>query len=138
MRLRPVRPNIYLPVVRFGVADSDWKYVLAITCLGYMIPFFTGIRVLAVPLELWGVLLSAAGSVAFFNYVRVGRRPFWLQHKLQALVKHHRHHRTIPNRKKAYRSRAWVTTAPNKGKDSAQSHLGGSYVARVIEANNQV
>ena len=24
MRARPIRPNIYLPVVRFGVADSDW------------------------------------------------------------------------------------------------------------------
>jgi len=31
MRARPVRPNIYLPVVRFGVADSDWFSVLSAT-----------------------------------------------------------------------------------------------------------
>ena len=28
MRVRSVRPNIYLPVVRFGVVVADWKYIL--------------------------------------------------------------------------------------------------------------
>ena len=45
MRVRPVRPNIYLPVVRFGVADSDWFSVLLISCAGYLAPIPFGITI---------------------------------------------------------------------------------------------
>jgi hypothetical protein len=45
MRVRPVRPNIYLPVVRFGVADSDWFSVLLISCAGYLVPVPLGLTV---------------------------------------------------------------------------------------------
>ena len=69
MKLRPVRPNIYLPVVRFGVADSDWLSVLLISCASYLAPIPFGITILYVPLQMWTWLLATAGSIGFFNYI---------------------------------------------------------------------
>jgi hypothetical protein len=108
MRLRPVRPNIYLPVVRFGVADSDWFTVLLISCAGYLAPVPFGVTVLYVPLQMWTWLLATVGSIAFFNYIRIGRRPRWLRHKLKALFSHHRQCRAIPNGKKRAFQRPWI------------------------------
>ena len=108
MKARPVRPNIYLPVVRFGVADSDWFTVLLISCGGYLAPVPFGITLLYVPLQLWTWLLATAGSIAFFNYVRIGRRPAWLQHKLKAIFSHHRQNRALPNGKKRRFKRSWL------------------------------
>ena len=53
MRPRPIRPNIYLPVARFGVLISDWKFVFAATLAAYSTPFL-------LDLKLWG---GAAGVV---------------------------------------------------------------------------
>ena len=108
MRARPVRRNIYLPVVRFGVADSDWFTVLLISCAGYLAPVPFGTTVLYVPLQMWTWLLATAGSIAFFNYIRIGRKPYWLQHKCKALFFHHRQHRAIPNGRKRAFTRPWI------------------------------
>ena len=108
MRGRPIRPNIYLPVVRFGVADSDWFTVLLISCVGYLAPVPFGLTVFYVPLQMWTWLLATAGSIAFFNYIRIGRRPRWLPHKLKALFFHHRHCRSIPNGKRRGFTRPWI------------------------------
>jgi hypothetical protein len=108
MRTRPVRPNIYLPVVRFGVADSDWFSVLLISCAAYLVPVPFGITVLYVPLQMWTWLLGTAGSIAFFNYIRIGKRPYWLQHKLRAICFHHRQYRALPNGKKRGFKRSWL------------------------------
>jgi hypothetical protein len=108
MRPRPVRRNIYLPVVRFGVADSDWFTVLLISCAGYLAPVPFGITVLYVPLQMWTWLLATAGSIAFFNYIRIGRKPYWLQHEMKALFLHHRQYRAIPNGRKRAFTRPWI------------------------------
>jgi len=107
MKARPIRPNVYLPVVRFGVADSDWFTVLLISCAGYLAPVPFGITLLYVPLQMWTWVLATAGSIAFFNYVRIGRKPAWLQHKLKAMLSHHRHNRALPNGKKRF-NRCWL------------------------------
>jgi len=61
MRLRPVRPNIYLPVVRFGVADSDWFTVLlGLSCA--VILAFHGANYVAMKTE--GPLYERAVSAA--------------------------------------------------------------------------
>ena len=118
MKLRPVRPNIYLPVVRFGVADSDWLSVLLISCASYLAPVPFGITVLYVPLQMWTWLLATAGSIALFNYIRIGRRPYWLPHKLKSIWLHHRHYPALPNgKKRAFRS-SWLL-------DSAGEHICG-------------
>jgi hypothetical protein len=108
MRARPIRPNIYLPVVRFGVADSDWFSVLLISCVGYLAPVPFGITLLYIPLQMWTWLLATAGSIAFFNYVRIGRKPYWLQHQLKGLFLSHRQYRAIPNGKRRSFNRSWI------------------------------
>jgi len=108
MRVRPIRPNIYLPVVRFGVADSDWFSVLLISCVGYLAPVPFGITLVYIPLQMWTWLLATAGSIAFFNYVRIGRKPHWLQHQLKAVFLNHRQYRAIPNGKKCRYDRSWI------------------------------
>jgi len=108
MRVRPVRPNIYLPVVRFGVADSDWFSVLLISCAGYLVPVPLGLTVFYVPLQMWTWLLATAGSIAFFNYIRIGRKPCWLNQKVKSLFLHHRQWRAIPNGRKRPFNRSWL------------------------------
>jgi hypothetical protein len=108
MKLRPVRPNIYLPVVRFGVADSDWFTVLLISCAGYLLPVPFGITIFYIPLQMWTWLLATAGSIAFFNYIRIGRRPYWLQHKLKSICFHHCQYPALPNGKKRAFKRRWL------------------------------
>jgi hypothetical protein len=108
MRARPVRPNIYLPVVRFGVADSDWFSVLLISCAGYLLPIPLGITILYVPLQMWTWLIATAGSIAFFNYIRIGKQPRWLQHQVAAVLFHHKQNRAIPNGRKRGFHRDWL------------------------------
>ena len=105
MRARPIRSQIYLPVVRFGVRDSDWKFVIFISLLGYSIPFLFGMRFMRFPLEIWVCPISLVASVTFFNFVRIGRRPFWLQHQIAALTKTSRHRHALPTDKK---ERPWL------------------------------
>ena len=115
MKLRPVRPNIYLPVVRFGVADSDWLTVLLISCASYLTPVPFGITVLYVPLQMWTWLLATAGSIAFFNYIRIGRRPYWLPHKLKSIWLPHRQYPALPNGKKRRFRSSWLLDSDTSG-----------------------
>jgi len=108
MRQRPVRSRIYLPVVRFGVVSSDWKFVLTFTLIAYLIPFFLGLRIGRVPLFLITGLLTAIGSVIFFAAIRVGRRPYWFQHMVRALVRHPRQRRALPSDGVRHRRRLWI------------------------------
>ena len=110
MRPRPVRPNIYLPVARFGVLISDWKFVLAATLTIYLAPFLLGLKLWGVPLELWTGLGAAALSIVFFNYVRIGRRPFWLQHRLRAISTSPIHRRALPIDSARRPRRQWILT----------------------------
>lgn len=142
MRTRPVRPNIYLPVVRFGVADSDWLSVLLISCAAYLLPIPFGFTVLYVPLQMWTWLLATAGSIAFFNYIRIGRKPYWLLHKLKALVGHHRQYRAIPNGRKRGFDRSWLIEIDsdqplaNVREDFAESVNGPARIGLLLENNN--
>jgi hypothetical protein len=96
LRPRPIRSQIYLPVVRFGVTDADWKFVIFFTLLCYSVPFFFNMKLLRFPVEIWTTILGLVGSIAFFNFVRMGRRPFWLQHQIAALMTASRHRHALP------------------------------------------
>lgn len=133
MRPRPVRPNIYLPVVRFGVADSDWFSVLVISCAGYLSPIPFGITIFYVPLQMWTWLLATAGSIAFFNYIRIGRKPRWLPHKLKALCFHHRLNPAIPNGKRNF-NRPWLLEVASHHYDD-QTPPRTDYTRLVIKQN---
>jgi hypothetical protein len=105
MRVRAVRPNIYLPVVRFGVVVADWKYILGATLVGYLIPFFFRLKIGNVPLWFVTGVVAAAGSYAFFRFSKVGRRSYWFQHSIRALYEGSAARRTVPG---DYRRRAWL------------------------------
>ncbi len=109
MRPRPVRSKIYLPVVRFFVVSSDWKFVLAATLIGYLIPLLLKLRIGMVPLWLITGLGTLFGSILFFYFIRIGRRPYWFQHSLQAMVRHPRHRRVLPADRIRHPRRSWIT-----------------------------
>lgn len=141
MRARPIRPNIYLPVVRFGVADSDWFSVLLISCAGYLAPVPLGITVLYVPLQMWTWLIATAGSIAFFNYIRIGKKPYWLQHRLTALFFHHKQNRAIPNGTKARFHRPWLLETKNDDEsnqpDQSPEAQGPTPITSLVEYNTR-
>lgn len=81
-----MRERIYLPIVRFGVPHTDWKYVFIVTMLGFVLPFLLGLRIYGVPAPMFTGVAALAASVAFFNFIRIGRRPLWFQHSSRALL----------------------------------------------------
>ena len=108
MRHRPVRPNIYLPVVRFGVVVADWKYILCATLLGYLIPFFFRLKIAGLPLWFVTGIGCAALSYAFFRYTKIGRRPYWFQHTLRALIDGDTARRALPADRARLSPRRWL------------------------------
>jgi hypothetical protein len=101
-----VRPNIYLPVVRFGVVVSDWKYILGATLVGYLIPFFLRMKIGNVPLWFVTGVGAAALSSGFFRYSKVGRKSYWFQHSMRALFDGSVARRTLPVRRS--QKRKWL------------------------------
>jgi hypothetical protein len=110
MRFRPVRPNIYLPVVRFGVLIGDWKYILAATLMGYLVPFFFRLKFGFVPLWFVTGIGSAAISYAFFRFTKVGRKPYWFQHSIKAVFEGSLARRTLPADRIRRVRREWLVT----------------------------
>ena len=108
MRPRPIRPNIYLPVARLGVRVEDWKFVFAATLASYTVPFLLNLKLWGVPLELWSGLGAGALSIAFFNYARIGRRPYWLQHRLRAIFTDPIQRHSLPGDGERQPRRPWV------------------------------
>ncbi len=84
MQARPVRSQIYLPVLRFGITDEDWGVVILASILGYAVPFLLGWKINNVPLELVGWLVVMGLSIGVLNLMRRKNRSAWLRHVLQA------------------------------------------------------
>lgn len=91
-----MRERIYLPVVRFGVPHTDWKYVFIVTFIGFVLPFVLNIKLYGVPAPMFTGVTTLALSVAFFNFIRIGRRPLWFQHTLRALLVSSRERGALP------------------------------------------
>src|ERR1044072_8723928 len=111
MRFRPLRPNNYLAVIRFGVLISDWKYILTATLVGYLVPFFFRLKIGFVPLWFLTGIGSATTSYAFFRYTKVGRKPYWFQHSIKALLDGSMARRTLPADHARRSHRRWLLTA---------------------------
>src|SRR5262245_53247611 len=107
MRARPVRSMIYLPVTIFGVVSSDWKYVLIAGLSFYAIPYLIDLKIGRIPLETVTTVLALAVSIAVLNLIRVGRKPFWLQHRLRVLIEDSHQRRSQPADD---RCRPWTKT----------------------------
>ena len=91
-----MRERIYLPVVRFGVPHTDWKYVFVVTISGFVLPFVLNIKLYGVPAPMFTGVTTLALSVAFFNFIRIGRRPLWFQHSARALLVSSRERSALP------------------------------------------
>jgi len=96
LRSRPVRSQLYLPVLRLGLQDQDWAYVLFAGTLGYSIPYLLGLKFWGIPAELWVAILALLLSIGFLNLVRVGRRPNWLRFRIQGYVRGKVSRRRLP------------------------------------------
>ncbi len=96
MQARPVRSQIYLPVLRFGITDEDWGIVIAAGILGYAIPFLFGMKIGIVPLEMVGWIITIGLSIFILNILRRKSRPCWLKHVLQARLQGRVSHRRLP------------------------------------------
>lgn len=108
MRERRIRSQIYLPVVRLGVNDCDWKFVVVIALLAYSIPFALDLTVKRIPLAIPGGVVGLVGAIAFFNFIRRGRRAHWLQHTIAGLLTPKRLRRRIPADSGRTQSRPWI------------------------------
>jgi hypothetical protein len=84
MQQRPVRSQIYLPVLRFGITDEDWGFVIVAAILGYAIPFLFGMKFGNIPLEIVGWIVAMGLSILTLNIIRRKSRPAWLRHVIQA------------------------------------------------------
>lgn len=114
----PMRERIYLPVVRFGVPHTDWKYVFFVTFAGFVLPFLLGFRIYGIPAPMFTGVIVLALSVAFFNFIRLGRRPLWFQHTLRALFTSTRHRAALPQDNL---NEAWVREGEELSGDKAPS-----------------
>jgi hypothetical protein len=84
---RPVRSQIYLPVLRFGITDEDWGFVILASILGYAAPFLLGLKLYNIPLELVGWVFTMGVSILALNLIRRKSRPGWLKHTIQAATR---------------------------------------------------
>jgi hypothetical protein len=96
MQPRPVRSQIYLPVLRFGITDEDWGLVIVASILGYAIPLLLGLKIAGIPMELLGWLVTMSQSVIALNVVRRNSRPAWLWHVIQAKMQGNISRRRLP------------------------------------------
>jgi hypothetical protein len=87
---------IYLPVTIFGVVSTDWKYVLIAGLAGYAIPYILSLQIGRIPLEIITTVVAVAVSIVVLNLIRVGRKPFWLQHHLRAMIRDSHNRRGQP------------------------------------------
>jgi hypothetical protein len=86
MRERPVRSRCWKPITKYGIIDTDRKYVVIITLACFTVPFAFELSVFRIPLPLPMALAGLALSVSFFRFIRFNRRPLWFWHRVCALV----------------------------------------------------
>lgn len=104
MQPRPIRSQIYLPVLRFGITDEDWGFVIVAAVAGYAVPFLLGMKVGNVPLEIVGWILAAGLTILALNIIRRKSRPAWLRHVIQAKLQGRVSWRRLPDDV----ARAWL------------------------------
>lgn len=114
MRRRPMRANIYQPVVRLGVNDSDWPFVVIGTIAVFAIAFLTEAEIWGLPVSIPAAVSSFGALVAFFNWARRGRPPRWLHHRTAALFLPKRLRRRLPTDRCDHLSEPWITDPYNQ------------------------
>ncbi len=96
MQEYPMRERIYLPITKFGVPHTDWKWVLILTMIAFVLPFILNIWIYGFPASTFTGILTLGATVLFFNIVRYGRRPYWFNHKVKSMVTSSFQRRALP------------------------------------------
>ena len=96
MKTYPVRAEIYRPNVILGVRDSDWKWVGIISIALMTVPVIFEWFIWKIPASVFTTALGLGGSIAFFNWIRLGRRPMWLELIIKARMQGTTHARLRP------------------------------------------
>jgi hypothetical protein len=96
MQPRPIRSQLYLPILRFGITDEDWGFVILASVIGYAAPFALGLEVYHIPAELIGWVVMMGASVLALNLIRRKSRPGWLKHTLRSGLAGRVKHRWLP------------------------------------------
>lgn len=104
-----MRANIYQPVVRLGVNDTDWPFVIIGTIAVFAIAFLSEAEIAGLPASIPSAVSSFAALVAFFNWARRGRPPRWLHHRTAALFRPKRLRRRLPTDSGDHLSEPWIT-----------------------------
>ena len=81
---RPVRSLIYLPVLRFGLTDQDWMFVLIGGVIGYTIPYVFSLTLWRLPLEIIISGITVLISVGIMNILRLRKKPLYLKYLIQS------------------------------------------------------
>jgi hypothetical protein len=97
MRQRPIRSQLYLPILRFGITDEDWGFVILAGVTGYAAPFAFGLRLYHLPAELIGWIVMMGLSVLALNIIRRKSRPGWLKHTIQSKLHGSMSRRWLPD-----------------------------------------
>ena len=87
LRNRPIRARIYQQITRFGVPVEDWKYILGAAVAAWAIPMVLKMTVAGIPLFLLAGPGALFVSYTFFFCAHVGKRPMWLRHQFQSLLR---------------------------------------------------
>jgi hypothetical protein len=81
---RPLRANIYKPLLRLGLYTTDWPWVLLPAGLAYLVPFLFSLWVGYLPLGVITGTLTFVGLFAFLSYVRRRKLAGWPRYWLLA------------------------------------------------------
>jgi len=104
-----------MPITKYGIIDTDRKYVVLITLACFTVPFLFELSVFRIPLPLPMALAGLALSAAFFKFIRLGRRPNWFWNRVRALAEDCRYlfhrdvRRALPRDEERRGLMAWVT-----------------------------
>ena len=109
MRPRPIRSQLYLPILRFGITDEDWGFVILAGVIGYAAPFALRLEFFHLPAELIGWLVTMGLSVLALNVIRRKSRPGWLRHTIQSRLRGAVSRRWRPEETE-WRHKSWMRT----------------------------
>jgi len=109
MRQRPIRSQLYLPILRFGITDEDWGLVILAGVIGYAAPFALGLEFFHLPAEFIGWLVTMGLSVLALNVIRRKSRPGWLKHTIQSRLRGTTRRRWLPDEIE-WRHESWMRT----------------------------
>lgn len=100
--LEPVRSNIYAPIRKFFVNDTDWPFVLIFAFISFFIPYYYRWTIFHIPISPFTGLGGLCAAYSFFVWTVQGKRPRWLKHYLRSKME------------KSYRGRALASDLATK------------------------